>query len=472
MIRILQRFYPVVLGVLLLGTSTGLAYAQDASPDSAPENPLLGTVFDVSGPAGESCSDYYKFGSVQVIASPVNVPPAGFPLSFKGEIINENAYPIVDAQVYAKIFRTDRGGNTQRNGYDMLDFFLVKDDLSLPASTSVPLEFSWKMPQALVQGEYQIAFFVTSAHRYNLQGLSFTDDVTGNTTSFSVTRGGSREEQPYFIKDTVTLNNEPYFFANFPPRVAADTPATITTQLFNPSTETAAVTVTWKLYSWDGLRDEQLVDTKTETVVLNPGSMVPVTYVGNPHDHTVSYVLIDAAYKDAHSILNVRYAHDGKNEARINFPAVTQYPLAQGVEETLFSCVHAMEAQGTEGELSLTLTTPDGNEIVSKTFSGTISGAMMAHALTFVPQKTYTDFDLTATLKQNGNVVETVTQSYRCEALMPGQCSNTLFTIPRLVIAAVFLMMLGIIALFMLRRRHAAPIEMTTAAPIITTKQK
>lgn len=366
-----------------------------------------------------SCFDYYTFNSVQVQAGPeIDSTVPGSPLSITGTIQNENPYPLVDAQVHAKVFKVsgEETNAAMANGDPLVGFFTMADDLTVPANGELPFQYEFDVPQYAADGDYQMAFFVTVADRYNMLGLSFTDDVLGNTTDFSIE--SERSAVPTFDKNSVTLNGQSYEFANLSPHFASDEVVTMEADVVNPLDTAASVTLNYTLYNWDGLREENVQDTHSEVIELAPGETRRVSYEVPAIDHAVSYVVADLVYEDTHSVLNPRFVRDGIEETRINFPGVTNYPLQEGETNTLFSCLHSISEGGSEGSLDLTLTTPDGETIYSNTYEGQITGAMMATAGQFTPDSDYTDFDINATLRdRNGEEVESVTLEYRCEEL-------------------------------------------------------
>ena len=73
-----------------------------------------------------NCFDFYKFGSVVVNVDPIvrTIQPGGV-VQFKGQIINNNAYPIVDGSVYVKIFREE--SQNRVNALPLVDQFVAKE---------------------------------------------------------------------------------------------------------------------------------------------------------------------------------------------------------------------------------------------------------------------------------------------------------------------------------------------------------
>jgi len=233
--------------LVALGTHAQLKEPRKTRPVAAtqPEEPAKAQI-----PGTVKCFDYYKFGSVQVqIESSVLSIDPGLPLTLTGKIINQNNYPIVDGSVYVKVFRKSTSTSVQANGYDLVDQFFAQDDISLDANQSKDIKFEWKVPANAVLGDYQIATFFTSAKKFNLLGLTFTDDIVGNTANFSVK--GNNTATVTFDKNTVTLNNASLKFAAFLQRFKKDQSVIVSANLQNHTMTAEDIPVTWTLYSWD-----------------------------------------------------------------------------------------------------------------------------------------------------------------------------------------------------------------------------
>ena len=376
--------------------------------------------------ATTNCFDNYTFNSVQADLSPTlssTVP--GVPLTFKGTLKNANPYPVVDGSVFVKIFRTDTAaGKVQRNGYPVVDSFFAKDGIVIPANGNIPFSFDWNVPRYLPSGEYEAAFYYIVGKRFNLLGLSFTDDVTGNTVPFSVK--GDAPEVPAFDKNAVTLNSALYAFADFPPHFRKDEPVDVVTKLVNPSTESRTETVVWTLSNWSA-ESGSVLDQKTETVTLAPKETKSLKYSADPAKSigSVTFLKAEAKYQDTASILDIRFVRDGYDEVRLNFPGLMKYPVKAGEQNTLFSCLHSTNADNvTGGELTLTLTDASGTVLDTSSYKGDITSAMMGVKHDFTPGVTSFSFTLKAELKKDGRTVETYETSYRCEDIDASLCPS------------------------------------------------
>lgn len=424
------------------------------------------TVAPLSGTA--NCFDYYAFGSVQVDLSPaLEQTFPGIPMTFTGELKNQNPYPIVNGSVYVKIFKLDGldEEETHRNGHPLVAFFEAGENIQIPASGTVPFTFEWQVPSALSGGDYEAAYFFVTNDRFNLLGLSFTDDVTGNKATFRVT--DTNNQQVVFDKNTVTLNDKPYSFAAFPPRFKPDEQVQLEATLVNPSDTEKTVTLTWKLYNWDGLRDDHLLDAVEETVTLKPKERKQLGYTAKRYTGTVSYMIVTAQDGDATSVINPRFAREGVEEVRLNFPSLFTYPFEAGKEATIFSCLHSTNLPIVENNaLTMTLTDADtGEKLHEYSYEGGITSAMMGVKDVFTPTYVPRRVMLTSTLTHNGVTVDTVSETYDCAVLSPENCPKENATAAQSSVApikktAIVIILAIAIAVFVAgilvyRRRHA-----------------
>jgi hypothetical protein len=151
------------------------------------------------------CSQYYTFDSVQAnLSTPITSVVSGTSITFSGTLQNENPYPIVGGGLYVKIFKSRSASDA--NGPDVVDQFQVKDGIVIPGNGSVPISFSWQVPSYAESGDYSLATCFTNADKFNLLGLSFTDDVVGNTVPFTVSgeqNSGVACDNPWCARDDV-----------------------------------------------------------------------------------------------------------------------------------------------------------------------------------------------------------------------------------------------------------------------------
>lgn len=172
---------------------------------------------------------HYKFNSVNAsLSSPTSQTVSGTTLHVTADLKNSNDYPIVDGSLYIKIYKKqiptlDTGKDyfkelpdetLTNNGDFLIDQFIAKGDITLDKKEGKQITFDWKVPAYLSSGEYKLASFFQSANKFNLLGLSFTDDVLGNTLTVNI-KNAEAKGIVEFDKNKVKMNGEPHNFVGF-----------------------------------------------------------------------------------------------------------------------------------------------------------------------------------------------------------------------------------------------------------------
>ena len=432
--------------VLWLVPNYSRAQVGNAPLENVP--PPVGTV---------NCFDYYTFGSVQVnVTANVMSAVSGIPVTFSGTISNDNPYPLVDGALFVKIFRfTDDASEQNVNGPDVVDQFFVREGIALPPHSEFPIAFSWDISSYAMTGEYRLATFFTTSKKFNLLGLSFTDDIVGNTANFSVI--GERDDGVWFDKNGVTVADEQYHFAAFTPIVDASAPIPVAATIENATVREARIPVSWKLYAWDAGRLENLVAEGEQSVVIAPGSSAVASYTIQNAQHPVYLLVGSLQWGNTQSIINVRVARDGVERTRINFPSLMSFPLRSGVANTLFSCLHNVgDSVVPDSRLELKLTDESGKVIHEYTYTGDVTSSMMGVAGAFTPNRSYNVVHLDARLYQGETPVDEAYLTYDCNEIDPATClagtggifggfgaNNSLITIGALILGGLVVLALG-----------------------------
>lgn len=419
------------LALALIAATHTLAQEPTPPPvlESIPESVLaelddaelfdLETVGDIPGLV--SCFDYYTFGSTPVSAeSELAEVAQGASIAFKTTITNDNAYPIVDADVIAKVFKR-KGEEKDANGPDVVDFYTVQSGVTLRANETKEFTITWNVPASATEGEYYLTTYVVSQDRFNMLGLSFTDDIIGSAFDFSVV-GNTRKQSAAFDKSSVTINGLPYYFAAYPPRIGGPQ-AEIKATLQNPSRDEVRTTILWELYSWDGLRGENLIDTKRESVLLDSGETKQITFTATNTAHPVYYLKARAETPGhAASVLGIRFARPENAEPRINFAGVSAYPPEEGT--VAFLCAHSVGTGPSENTRLELVVEGRSNDLISalfgqKTYRQEYSGVMPGdiRALTVPVPSIGTSFDVVSRLYHKDVLIDELRQTFRCDEL-------------------------------------------------------
>ncbi len=368
-----------------------------------------------------NCFDYYHFGSIKadIFSSSKNAVP-GMKMQFTGKITNTNKYPIVNGTLYVKIFR-QRSESKEPNGPDVVDQFIAESDITIKENGSIPIDFEWYVPLNSLKGDYTVATYFLTDNKYNLMGLSFTDDVIGGTFDFKV---NGVKSIVLFDKSSVKINTKDYFFAAFPPRLNDKESANIEAKIMNNTNKDQKVSVNWKLYKWDSLgKDNFIKELNTNyTVKANTSLLAKLTI--SDKDYPVYYLVGELKYVDSKSILGIRFVRDGVDRLRINFPSITSFPIKKGEASSVFSCVHNSGTSKVvnDGKLILNVMDKDGAIVDEYAYNGPISGEMMGFKKDFISKKNLDKFTVNAELWQGNNMIEKTSILYDCNSIDPNSC--------------------------------------------------
>lgn len=371
--------------------------------------------------AGTNCFDYYQFQSVLVSLTPNKDSfKDGEEIKFAGNIINENPYPVVDGNVFARISRVNKDFYTE--GGELIDEFFALQNVNLDAGETKNEEFNWQSPVDLSAGKYQVDFFFSVGKKFNLGGLPFTNEVNGGFTNFIIE--SKNKANITFDRGLTEVNNKQYLHIGNWPTFAPNEKITINQPLVNNYDVEKTVDVTYELYYWDSLLASDLLDTKKEKINIAANDVYKLSYTTPPITQTVYYLKITAVSGTEKSIVNIRLLSNG-DRVRLNYPAITKFPLKQGDNFTLFSCFHNTSYASSSGKVVLSLFDKENQEVGKLEYNGDISSAMMADKIDLKAKKDYKFLRLKAQMfDKAGKLVDSYETDYDCKNLSSAACKK------------------------------------------------
>lgn len=423
---------------------------------------LVFAVFAYSANAGDNQLkvtdgfDRYKFNSVTAeIWPPKDEYEVGSTVPFKVQITSGNDYPIVNGNVYVKIFKrqgevinnkegvnfheTKQIENELENGGYLIDQFNALEDISLDAKGTKTLEFNWQVPKYLPAGEYRIVTFYQSSRKFNLLGLPFTEDVVGNTYDFTI-KNSNKEGTVEFDRNNIKVNDEEFDLIGFSKNYPKGEAVKIEAPLRNTTGKSQTVTLNYNLYYWDQLLEQNKIKSEKETVTLSPNETKIVTHNVEGNEYPVNFLEMKADWQDTHSIINIRFTRDAHEKARNNFASLSSFPLVANKSVTLFTTAHAVKQlapvipdlmllKGKDAlqdeTYTLTLALRDKNKktLASYTYTGSIGGEVTGYEADFIPKESYNFVTLEASVKdKDGKVIDQTALNFDCEAINPNAC--------------------------------------------------
>lgn len=367
------------------------------------------------------CFEYYTFNSIQTdIISTSTLFNAKDTINFSGLIYNNNSYPVVDGELYIKIFKKNYTGKNP-NGPEVVDQFVAIKDISISANGIKEVSFNWKIPEYTESGNYRIASFFVVDGKFNLLGLNFTDDIVGNTFDFEIV---GKDKIISFDKSSVKINDKKFYFAAFPPQIPQEEKAVIKTNIVNNTDVDETVSVITKIYKWDSMNPSNFVKENLNNVFVKSNSSSTLEIEVGETDSSVFFIVEEMRYRDTKSILNIRFVRPGVDKLRLNFPSIIDYPIKANSTSTIFSCMHnSGTSQVVYGaKLKLEVINKSGFVVGEYLYDGAITGSMMAVKSNFFSKKELKDFSIRAQLWQNDKIVDESRLYYSCKKIKPGEC--------------------------------------------------
>jgi hypothetical protein len=424
----------LVFSVLIATVFTGTAFAQEVKITSKIE------------PA--DCFDYYKFQSVQVSVGPEkDIYNTGETIKFSGEVINENNYPVVDGNVFVRISKINSNTeNVNTVWHDVADEFFGAENVVIDASSTKVVNFSWQVPVSLGQGDYRADYFFSVGKKFNLGGLPFTNEIVVGTSYFKVE---SSVATAFKLDRTETkVNNEAYNHIGNWPFVVAGEKVEFRQPLKNLTDKEIEFDIQYDLYYWDSLRKEDKIDSKIEKVKIAGNKSVDLVYLLQNVSESVYYLKIKATNNGVSSIVNLRLTSD-INKARINYPAINNFPILSGEETTLFSCFHTTSDVMEKAKLVLVLKDKNDQVITQGEYVVDIDSMMNGAKITFPSNKDYGFVSLKAELfDASGKVLDQYEVNYDCNLLGGEKCLSlnknlisTIFDYIEIILIIVFLIL-------------------------------
>ena len=372
-----------------------------------------------------NCFDVYDFGKVDVnVVLDQNIYEPGDIIYIKGELKNNNKYPLPDLKVKGKIVKIE-----QENGKRIVktvDEIVLKDNITVNSLGSQSIDEKYNIPFQAAKGEYEILLSVIQNDQINISGLTFTDDVYDFNPSFSI-RGENTEEIVIKQKD-ITVNGTPYDNLSFTPSYTEKQPVTIKVPIQNNSSEDKEIEIQYEVYSWSddlGKIEKELKEQKT---IAKQGNSV-ATYTIQESNKAVYYVKIKV--KDTitntntrwSNIANIRFTNSYINEPGIVFIGFNTSPYSPEKELSLVTCINNTNDIEEETILENTVKDEKGKIIASSEYRGRVSGQIDGIYTQLPKDKKYNNLIVTSIIKdKDGNIINTVELNYNCQDLDPSKC--------------------------------------------------
>jgi hypothetical protein len=377
------------------------------------------------------CFDVYKFQSIGItVGVDKSVYKTNEMVEIGGNMVNNNPYPIIDSTLRARILRNHPNPVDRRARYITVDDLIIKENINLKPSERIDFNYEYFIQGNAPSGEYIIQYYVYNQDRFNLAGLSFTEDVIGNMTTFNVEGGG---QHIYLDKANITVDGKEHDTRGFMLQVAKDETIPVKIPLINPEKEAKEIEISYKLYKWDEVLQSNLINANIQQVTVPANGKVDLEYKVDTKTEPVYYLVIEAkslgvtetSTVNNKTMAHIRFAVEGNNKSRINWVGLNKYPVQKGDEVQVMTCVHNTAYATDQGPIKVKSIVKDskGKELAKIEYEGIMVSAISGLANNFKADKNLNKITIETSLYNvNNEIVDSLITTYDCNELSPESC--------------------------------------------------
>ncbi len=396
-----------------------------------------------------SCFDYYKFQSVEIdLHGEKQIYKAGEGAKFIGSLTNKNSYPLVGGSLILRISKLDPRSQV---GNDIIDEWVAMENINLRAGERQLMSSPYQLPSGLPTGTYVLNSYFLTQDKFNISGLSFTDDIYGGYATFAVE--GKSERSIKFDRTGVKADGKPYRIFGFIPNIfSKDTKSVrLEVPLRNNSSKSLKAGVAYEIYYWDAADKDNLIESRNEIAMLGAGQAKTLSLDVDVSGGPVHFIKIKAEAEDQKSEIHIRLIKEGF-KPRLNFVGLSSFPLSGGSSAVAFACYHnTTEGEGV-GKLDIALKTSSGRTLAEAETNGKMTGTIDLLSKDVSRLRGYDKLTLLAELKDaSGAVVDSAEVTYDCSKFSESICLKSRVNFYTLLAGVVIL----IIALYFLKKHFS-----------------
>jgi hypothetical protein len=380
-----------------------------------------------------NCFDTYKFQNIDISSGlSQSIYNPGDMVEISADIFNKNTYPIIDAEVRAKILKSHPNPVEDRAKYITIDDIILKDNLILKPNESYNLKYDYFIPVDATGGDYIVQYYIYNQDRFNLAGLSFTEDVVGNITSFSVE---GKFSDIYLDKTNITVDGKIHNSRGFMTQHESNKNIPVKLPLINSTSENQEMEVSYKLYKWDSILENNFIKEEKQVVIVNANSKLSLEYNIEAQEEPVYYLVITAkkygelaeSTAKKQTMAHIRFAIEGENKPRINWVGLDKYPFKKGDEVQLVVCAHNTSNSTDLGPIRILSVVRDirGRILTRVDYEGKMLSAVSGLSNTFKVDRSLNIVNIeTSIYNSNNELVDNIKTTYNCKDINPELCSD------------------------------------------------
>jgi LPXTG-motif cell wall-anchored protein len=410
-----------------------------------------------------NCFDTYKFGSEGIAltaGSELNEYKPYDLVEVSGKISNNNPYPVLGLTVRARVLRNHPNPVIQRALYTTVDDLVVADNILIKANSEYDLNFAYNISGNAPAGEYKIQYYVYNQNRFNLNGLSFTEDIVSNMTEFEVLGGN---EHLYLDKTNITVDGQINDTRAFITQHEQGKDIPVRLPLINPTGKTQEVEVSYKLYKWDEILESNFIEERIQQITIEANGKIDLEYIVKQTEYPVYYMVIEAnpigenlksPNNQEKTMAHIRFSVEGSNRPRVNWVGLNKNPF-EGGDVELLTCVHNTVFETDEGPVKVQSIAKDekGRELSKIEYEGVMPSAISGIKNKLNTEKKFNTVTIETSIYNASNeLVDNIITNYDCNEISPDLClveskSNNIIIIAGLIL-------LGILGGFIVYKRY------------------
>jgi hypothetical protein len=357
----------------------------------------------------------YNVRGVSVSLSASQTASLGAEVPFSATITNNNPFPVIDGSLFVRI--EDSSGK-------IYDRFFVTHTKAIGAGDSITAPFSWKVPAFGLPSSYVARAYFLSAKQFHLGGVTFVEGLSVGETTFRVI--GDNKQYVSFDKSSLVVNGERYN-SRGGAVVGSKDPVSISVSVTHNLAEKKNIPVTWKIYRWDAITEDNLIASFVDTAVLSPGKAGKATVNFDDNSASSYQIVGELSSNDAKSIVTARINRQGVSDSMVRLVALSHFPTSSSVPAKIFGCIDNTLSRSDSDlypkKLVVMATDSSGRTVVSESYEISRS-PIVGFVKTITPSNRYPHLDIrVALLSREGSIEQEVSVTYDCKDIGDAGCT-------------------------------------------------
>lgn len=227
-----------------------------------------------------------------------------------------------DLGVLVQVWKKDQNEISAKKGDFLVDEFYALRGESLKIGGNKDFNIIWPIPNGQARGDYYLAIYLNQNKSFDLLGTPLAPFSEGKRFDFEI-----ENENPSAVeidKNNLSINRAQYVYRAPAPKLKTG-PITVIAPLANIGRNVEQTDVKYELYRWSSADPSDLIDTKTESKLLNVSETANLSYNFQSNSADSVYALkITANSGNSKSTTVIRFIIEGKNRGIFRFLSLVE----------------------------------------------------------------------------------------------------------------------------------------------------